>query len=123
MGMADGSDRAELGANKEHLEAAGEEQLWLGVAINDGGDEPKPPASSPPGTTSTTTPTTSSTPSSTPSSASSSPLPSPRPSPTPPADSAFTDSLGFGHNVPPGQQAPPPTPVDSPLPELQPDLP
>ena len=51
--MADGSDRAELGANKEHLEAAGEEleaageglggagedELWLGVAINDeGGD-------------------------------------------------------------------------------------
>merc|ERR1712200_250651 len=104
MGMADGSDRAELGANKEHLEAAGEEQ-------------PKPPASSPPGTTSTTTPTTSSTPSS----SSSSPLPSPRPSPTPPADSAFTDALGFGHNVPPGQQAPPPTPVDTPLPELQPD--
>ena len=50
--MADGSDRAELGANKEHLEAAGEElggageglggteedELWIGVAINDGGD-------------------------------------------------------------------------------------
>ena len=49
--MADGSDQAELGANKEHLEAAGEElggageglggagedELWLGVAINDGG--------------------------------------------------------------------------------------
>ena len=51
--MADGSDRAELGANKEHLEAAGEEleaageglggagedELWLGVAINDGGGD------------------------------------------------------------------------------------
>ena len=51
--MADGSDRAELGANKEHLEAAGEEleaageglggagedELWLGVAINDGGED------------------------------------------------------------------------------------
>ena len=50
--MADGSDRAELGANKEHLEAAGEEleaageglggagedELWLGVAIDGGGD-------------------------------------------------------------------------------------
>ena len=51
--MADGSDRAELGANKEHLEAAGEEleaageglggagedELWVGVAIHDGGGD------------------------------------------------------------------------------------
>ena len=49
--MADGSDPAEHGANKEHLEAAGEDleaagaglggteedELWIGVAINDGG--------------------------------------------------------------------------------------